>query len=100
MTPAALAGDAHITNHTRDTPARNKDTKTLAPDLVEVIQELVIDRDVSQLARVVWIGLQRTVGWASADEVDGFRFEEREIAGIPLDDFVMGDASSHSQRQF
>ena len=54
--------------------------------------------DVGPVTRQVATGAAR-LGRASANEVDGFRFEEREIAGIPRDDFAMSNASSHSQRQ-
>src|SRR6266700_6835408 len=53
MPASVRSSDVHISYNTADTSSRNKDPEALGPDLVELVEELLVVVDVAELAGVV-----------------------------------------------
>jgi hypothetical protein len=70
MSSGAAPGDANVSNDAADSSARSQYARTLIPNLVQLIKEMLV---VFKISHLTWGGpifLESPVGWRCHDEMD------------------------------
>ena len=87
------AGKANVANDADESAAGDEDSEDLAPNLFQLLDELLVVGDVPELAFGVVVALERPVRRRGDDEVDGLVGDEGEVACVALDQLVRGRAA-------
>ena len=80
----APPGQANIAHNAADPASRNQNPMAMAPDLLELVVELLIFGNGPELTSVGRIFLQRPVWWRCDNQMNGLICNPIEVAGITL----------------
>ena len=75
-------GKTDIADHADQAAARDQYSEAVAPDLVQLREELFVVLDMAHLSVRVAILLQRPVGWRRNHQVDALRTNSADVAGV------------------